>query len=151
MKIGDNRTFVLLNAENISTVVPLYCNVFNSEPWNDGWTEGVAFERLNTFVKYPTFLGVAVLDGSAVLGFALGWAERWVDDWQFHLYEMCVDSNKQGQGHGRRLIAELEKLAKARAYTGVFLKTAANAPAKQFYEACGYRPRDMIVMGKRLI
>jgi aminoglycoside 6'-N-acetyltransferase I len=151
MKRVVNAQFVLLTEENMSTVVPLYCRVFNAAPWNDGWTDAVARERLKTFGKFPNFLGAAMMDGAEVIGFALGWAERWVDSWQFHLYEMCIDSKLQGQGYGRKLMLELERLATERAYTAVFLKTAENAPAKHFYEACNYRQRNMIVMGKRLV
>jgi aminoglycoside 6'-N-acetyltransferase I len=151
MKQLQNTSFTLLTADNISTIVPLYCRVFNAEPWKDGWTEAVAFERLNTFAQFPTFLGVAILSDSEVQGFALGWAERWVNSWQFHLYEMCIDLKAQGQGHGRAVITEMERLVKERSYTEIFLKTSTDAPAKQFYEACGYQQRGMVVMGKRLV
>ncbi len=151
MKSEDHAHFILLTTDNIATVVAMYCRVFNDEPWNDGWTETVALERLNTFVKFPTFLGVAMMSGDEVIGFSLGWAERWVESWQFHLYEMCVDPKLQGLGYGRKLMVELERLAKERAYTAVFLKTSENAPAKQFYEACDFKQHGMVVMGKRLL
>ena len=141
--------FQELSSANITSVVPVYINVFNVDPWNDGWTQHSATERLESFAKYPEFFGLSIsLDGVTV-GFGLGWAERWVNDWQYHLYEMCIAPELQGQGCGRALLAELEKQSKAKGQVAIFLQTGANVPARKFYEACGFRDRGLIIMGKR--
>jgi aminoglycoside 6'-N-acetyltransferase I len=123
--------------------------VFNAAPWNDGWTQHAATERLESFAKYPEFFGLSVCSDGVVVGFGLGWAERWVNDWQYHLYEMCISPEFQGQGHGRALLAELEKQSKAKGRVAIFLQTGANVPARKFYEACGFRDLGLIIMGKR--
>ena len=85
-EIVQTRTIVFqkLSSANITSVVPVYMNVFNAAPWNDGWTEGAATERLQSFAKFPEFLGLSVCLDGVVSGFGLGWAERWVNDWQYH-------------------------------------------------------------------
>ena len=141
--------FEELNLGNILQIVPVYIEVFNSAPWNDGWSEQAAIERMTSFARYPEFFGLRLLIDKVLVGFALGWAERWVNAWQFHLYEMCILPTMQGKGYGRMLLSELEKQTKQRGQIAIFLQTGAQVPAHKFYEACGYRDRGLTIMGKR--
>jgi aminoglycoside 6'-N-acetyltransferase I len=143
--------FEELSFEDILQVVPLYMEVFNSAPWNDGWSEQAASERMRSFARFPEFFGLKILAGGLAIGFALGWAERWVNAWQFHLYEMCILPKLQGKGYGRMLLTELEKQTREKGQTGIFLQTSAQAPAFQFYEACGYRDRGLTILAKRYV
>ena len=145
----NSLVFEELSLENIEHVVPLYMDVFNSDPWNDGWGTVAVSERLTSFAKCPEFFGLKILIDEVAIGFALGWAERWVNAWQFHLYEMCVSPKMQGKGYGRSLLSELEIQTKQRGQTAIFLQTGAQVPAHKFYEACGYRDRGLTIMGKR--
>ena len=135
--------------ENLLQVVPLYMEVFNSDPWSDGWSVEAATERMTSFAKYFEFFSMRILVGEVAIGFALGWAERWVKVWQFHLYEICVSPKMQGKAYGRVLHSELEKQTRERGLTALFLQTDAQLPAHKFYEVCGYRDRALTVMGKR--
>ena len=149
-QLGMNQpVFEELSFVNIRQVVPLYMDVFNSDPWNDGWGEEAATERMTSFASYPEFFGLSLMMNKVLVGFALGWAERWVNAWQFHLYEMCISPGMQGGGYGRMLLSELEKQTKQRGQTAIFLQTGAQVPAHRFYEACGYRDRGLTIMGKR--
>ena len=143
--------FEELKPDNILQVVPLYMDVFNSPPWNDGWSELAATERMASFAKYPEFFGLKLLLDGVAIGFALGWAERWVGSWHFHLYEMCISPKIQGKGYGRILLSELEKQTKQRGQTAIFLQTGAQAAAHKFYEACGFRDCGLTIMGKRYV
>jgi aminoglycoside 6'-N-acetyltransferase I len=138
-----------INLENIAQIVPLYIEVFNAAPWNDGWTAKAATERMTSFAKFPEFFGLSLFVDGVVVGFALGWAERWVNSWQFHLYEMCISPKLQSKGYGRVLLSELEKQTRERGQTAIFLQTGAQVPAHRFYEACGYCDRGLTIMGKR--
>jgi aminoglycoside 6'-N-acetyltransferase I len=145
----NTPVFEEINPENILQVVPLYMAVFNSPPWNDGWSELAATERMRSFAKYPKFFGLKLSVDGVAIGFALGWAERWVDAWKFHLYEMCISPDWQGQGYGRILLSELERQTRGKGHTAMFLQTGAKVPARKFYDACGYRDHGLVIMGKR--
>ena len=145
----NSPIFEQLNLENVRHVVPVYMKVFNSAPWNDRWSAGAATERLMSFAKYPEFFGLKMSVGGVEIGFALGWAERWVDAWKFHLYEMCISPDMQGKGHGRILLSELERQTREKGHTAIFLQTGALVPARKFYESCGYGDHGLVIMGKR--
>lgn len=141
--------FVPLSSANTDKMVPLYRSVFNTDPWNDGWTHEAASERLASFAKYPEYFGLSLWVQGTVAGFALGWAERWATGWQFHLYEMCIAVEQQRRGYGHALLKEFERHLVQQGRSAIFLQTGAAVPARRFYEACGFRDRGLIVLGKR--
>ncbi|WP_148714173.1 GNAT family N-acetyltransferase [Chitinolyticbacter meiyuanensis] len=142
--------FVSLTTANIADHAPLYCTVFNAPPWCDGWSEAAARERLQHFAAFPRFVGLALHDGATPIALVFGWGERWIDHWSFHLKELCVAPQVQGQGHGQRLLAEFEHQLAAVDYGEAFLMTGAVVPARDFYQRNGYRTQDLVVMGKPL-
>lgn len=101
--------FISLSAENSNQFAALYQEVFNAPPWNDGWTALAATERLESFAAMPTFRGLSMFRNEQAIGIAIGWGERWVNGWIFHLKEMCVRADYQRQGVGQRLMHEFER------------------------------------------
>jgi GNAT superfamily N-acetyltransferase len=82
--------------------------VFNHEPWGEAWTPDTAHTYLRDLRDTPRSAGlVAEVEGS-VVGFVLGHTEQRDTGAQFYLAEMCVLSEYQGQGVGRRLLGMLE-------------------------------------------
>ncbi|WP_255990741.1 GNAT family N-acetyltransferase [Chitinolyticbacter albus] len=143
-------SFLSLNPDNIVNYAALYCAVFNAPPWHDGWSETAARERLLHFSRFPRFAGLALHDGDTPIALAFGWGERWIAHWSFHLKELCVAPQLQGQGHGQQLLAEFERQLAEAGYGETFLLTGATVPARAFYERNGYRAQDQVVMGKPL-
>lgn len=141
--------FVTLTHDNIALVTGLYTSVFNSPPWNDGWSDEAALERLRSFAAIPTFRGLILcLDGTPK-ALALGWGERWVKGWVFHLKEMCVCSTLQRSGLGGQLLSEFEARLSAENFTGVYLQTGESVPARAFYESVGYERFAIVSLRKR--
>ena len=144
-------SFEPIDAGNVARYVPLYVAVFNAPPWNDGWTEAAAFERLGGFASEARFLGVGALFQGQPVGLALGHGERWTDRWLFQLREMCVATACQGQGVGRALMANFEAELRRAGYGTVYLQTGQDAPARAFYEAAGFVPYGHVPMHKHLV
>lgn len=142
--------FIPLMAENCNQFAALYQEVFNAPPWNDGWTALSAVERLESFAAMPTFRGLSMFRNEQAIGIALGWGERWVNGWIFHLKEMCVRADYQRQGVGQRLMHEFEKQLAEDRFTGVNLQTGMKMPARNFYEKLGYTPRSLVTLSKPL-
>ncbi|GAB2893228.1 hypothetical protein GCM10027046_22700 [Uliginosibacterium flavum] len=143
--------FIPLTADNIARFVPLYVSVFNAPPWNDGWTEGVALERLQSFARFPTFDGLGLLIDGEPAALVLGWGERWVKSWIFHIQEFCVAGDRQRSGLGKVLMSEFERRLQEQGFSSVYLHTGETAPARGFYEAVGYKQSFKAVsLSKRL-
>lgn len=140
--------FVQVDQENIQDFSGLYASVFNSAPWNDGWSASAIAERFASFSEYPTFFGLGHLSDEGPNGLAFGWSERWVNGWHFHLKEMCVAPNAQRQGLGGKLLLELEQCLRQRGIGRVFLETGSGAPARAFYERQGYKQLSLVSMAK---
>ncbi len=142
--------FIPLSAENSKQFAALYQEVFNAPPWSDGWTALAAAERLKSFAAMPTFRGLSMFRNEQAIGIALGWGERWVNGWIFHLKEMCVRADYQRQGVGQRLMHEFERQLAEDRFTGINLQTGMQMPARNFYEGLGYTPRSLVTLSKPL-
>ena len=102
--MSPDQDITLLSPANIVEFAPLYRTVFNLPPWNDGWSEEAVTERLTSFAKSPTFRGMGVLTAGEPIGLVLGWGERWVQGWVFHIKEMCIHERYQREGYGAKLM-----------------------------------------------
>jgi len=138
-----------LSLENISEFVPLYRSVFNAPPWNDGWTEAVAAERLASFAQSPAFQGMGLSMHGEAIGLVLGWGERWVQGWVFHIKEMCIHERYQGQGFGAKLMRGFEEHLQARGFMSANLQTGESVPARKFYEGLGYKQSGYVSLLKK--
>ena len=141
---------VALTAENIACCADLYLDVFNAPPWNDGWERAAVVERLAAFMAFPAARGMALLVEEAPVAMVLGWKERWVNGWTFHIKEMCVAGHMQRQGAGSALMRALEDVLRRDEVVSMNLQTLEEAPAFGFYEGLGYRKGRVVMLGKRL-
>ena len=142
--------FIEITEENIRLFTPLFVSVFNSSPWNDGWSLSSAEERLVAFSQFPQFKGLGLLCDNEPVALVIGWGECWVDGWSFYVKEMCVSQNRQNSGIGGKLLSELESRLRLLDYVSVYLHTGSKAPARSFYEKHGYGIEDYISLGKVL-
>ena len=141
---------VALTAENIAGCADLYLGVFNVPPWSDGWERTAVLERLAAFMAFPDARGMALLQEGVPVAMALGWKERWVNGWAFHLKEMCVAGHLQRQGAGAGLLRALEDRLRSEGVTSMNLQTLEDAPAFGFYQGLGYRKGRVVMLGKLL-
>ncbi|MDD0837537.1 GNAT family N-acetyltransferase [Curvibacter sp. HBC61] len=148
--IAAMNTITALEPGHLARLARLYVEIFNGPPWHDGWTEAVALERLSGFAAVPTFWGLGQWHGERLLGFALGWGERWVDGWTFHLKEMGVAPELQGQGQGRALMQALGSGLRERGYQSINLQTSRGSPAAQFYATQGFVDLNLLSLHKSL-
>ncbi len=124
--------------ELLEEAAAAYAQAFNSEPWNDGWTQDAATERLERMMRHPDSLGLAAIEGE-LLGFACGWRERWLKADHFHLKEMCVVPDRQRSGIGSALLVRLLSRLDHLGVEACYLQTRPRTPAAYFYEKHGFR------------
>lgn len=142
--------FITLSSSNIPLFSSLYQSVFNSPPWNDGWTEDAVTERLTSFAMFPTFHGLGLRRQGEPMGLVLGWGERWVNGWTLHIKEMCIKPSEQHKGTGKQLMLAFEERLHDLGFLSANLQTGKEAPAQFFYEGIGYRNLGLVSLHKQL-
>lgn len=140
--------------DDLDACAHLYVDVFNAPPWRNGWTMRTATVHLLDLFDTPGFFGVVATQTKAGLpiAFLAGHREQWPDRTTFHLKEVCVRADLQGQGIGTRLLKYLEsELATRMGVATLYLATMRDSPAESFYRKNGYRIQERIVLMSRRI
>lgn len=84
-----------MSLNNISDYSRLFASVFNSEPWNDKWTEETAGLRLENMMNTNTFVGKLLYCGNELKGFIFGQKEYYYNGIHFQIQEFCVLTGEQ--------------------------------------------------------
>jgi ribosomal protein S18 acetylase RimI-like enzyme len=135
----DIRAFAL-NDED--AVIALWEEAGLTRPWNDPRAD----IRRKLTVQPELFL-VAV-EGERVVGSVMAG----YDGHRGWLYYLATAASHRGQGIGRRLVAEAERLLEAMGCPKVQLMVRPdNTGARGFYDELGYEPFDTWATGRRLI
>lgn len=129
---------------DLTTCAKLYTQVFSSDPWNEAWTEEVAYERLVHFYESKGFVGVLAeeTESKTLLGFALGNIEPFYDGALFYLREMCTQTQSQNKGIGKAVLQALETELQMHNVQSIYLATDKAIPAAQFYQKRGFDYAD---------
>ncbi|NLF79324.1 MAG: ribosomal protein S18-alanine N-acetyltransferase [Chloroflexi bacterium] len=121
------------------------------------WTQGIFRDCLRA--GYPAW----ILESDAG---PIGYGVLSVGAGEAHLLNVCIEPGHQGQGHGRRLLRGLERVARGQGARRVFLEVRPSNPAAialyqdEGFNEIGRRPRyypahggreDAIVMAKELL
>lgn len=125
--------------EDLQQAAPLFCSIFNGEPWHDEWEESVAEAFLRDIVETPGFLGFAAENEGGLAGLVMGHRKRW---WRGDIYfinEMGVARDKQGQGIGRKLLEYAVQEAKREGMQNISLLTERHYDAYAFYRKLGFK------------
>ena len=136
-----------MRLEQLSEYAALYVSVFNSEPWNDKWTDETAGERLKLMINTPAFIGKALYCGSELMGFILGQKERSFDGMHFQIVEFCVKAAEQKKGYGKALLKALENELTDIGVVSIYLLTSKGDRTEGWYRHNGfYTAEGMILM-----
>lgn len=122
-----------------------FIEVFNQEPWNDGWNTEKAGRYLLDFYRTPGFIGVLAMEGEEVLGFVFGVQRVWWSGDEFFISEMCVRGDQQKRGIGKALLERLMDELHARSVTHLSLLTDRGIPAEAFYKKNGFAEIERLV------
>jgi aminoglycoside 6'-N-acetyltransferase I len=138
----------------------VFVAVFSREPWNEDWRVTDVLTRLEELYRTPGFYGViactdeervSLAEPEQVLGFAMGYAERWKRGRHFYLTEICVMPHRQRRGVGTAIMGALCQDLAEMDVEAMYLLTLRDSPAEAFYEQCGFNVNPkMILMGKWL-
>jgi len=121
----------------------LYIRVFNSEPWNDNWTDEMAHMYLHELTEHKRFLGYTLWDDDCLIGAVFAHMKRFKYD-EIYIDEFFISPDYQRKGNGIMLMSAVEKFAKENSIVSVTLLTGVDKPAFNFYRKLGYKHLDYL-------
>lgn len=125
-----------------TAVVSLWHHCGLTRPWNDPHRD-----IARKLAEQPELFLVGEVDGRLMATAMVGYEGHrgWI-------YYLAVHGDFQGRGHGRRLMAEAERLLRERGCPKLNLQVrAGNEAVLAFYRELGYTVDATVTLGKRLI
>ncbi|MEO6305353.1 MAG: GNAT family N-acetyltransferase [Bacteroidia bacterium] len=130
------------SSQQLVKCAELLVNAYNSEPWNDKWTNEKALEKLMCFYNSPKFHGWMAFNGNELLGCCIGNIEPYFSGDYFYLKEMFVSFGSQHKGVGRQLMAHLKRELDKMDISTIILFTSKEFFPFEFYEKTGFNEMD---------
>lgn len=129
-----------LSIEDKNLITIFFKNVFMQEPWNDDWSDE---QQLNRYIMdlmgNPNSMTLGFFDNdSEMAGLAMGCIRHWYEGTEYHIDELCVSTNMQGQGIGTEFIEQIEDYVTTKGVCRIFLQTDRDMPAFEFYKKRGF-------------
>ncbi|KST66823.1 hypothetical protein BC008_36505 [Mastigocoleus testarum BC008] len=157
-----SEEILTLTSEHLDACANLLVQVFNKEPWNESWSFDSARTLLWEIFHTPGFVGFVFCDrkkllqvdskmlqaGQELLGFIAGYSEQSCNYRRFFLREICVRSDRQRQGIGKKLLRHLVETLSTMDINLIYLLTMKDGELKKFYTKNGFldSPHMMLML-----
>lgn len=124
-----------LNTNQIEEIKQLFFGIFTTEPWNDDWSNSNQLHQyILDLVGNNNSLSLGLFEDDTLIGLSLGYIMHWCSGTEYYIFELCVKKELQGAGIGTEFMNEIERIARSKDITHIFLQTERNVPAYHFYE-----------------
>ncbi|MBQ8780044.1 MAG: GNAT family N-acetyltransferase [Oscillospiraceae bacterium] len=142
-RIGINETEIIKE---------LFTSVFTIEPWNDDWSDK---EQLDMYifdlVGQSNSLTYGLFEEDKLIGVSMGHIRHWYTGTEYYIDELCIRTDKQGNGIGTYFLKEIENGIKEIGLKQIFLQTENNVPAYSFYQKNGfYELKEHVSFAKQI-
>lgn len=145
-------TFKRLDESYADEITRLFTSVFTREPWNDDWSDK---EQLRLYIHDLTgqenSLTFGLYEDGELVGLSMGRVKHWYTGTEYCVDELCVRTDRQGQGLGAMLVERIEDACMELGLTHIFLLTESDVPAFGFYKRQGsYQLENNVAFAKEL-
>ena len=133
-------TLKRLSIDDKEEIKKVFTGVFTKAPWYDDWSDT---KQLDLYIcdligqSYSLTYGLYDEAGE-LIGISLGYIKHWYSGTEYIINELCIKTEKQGNGAGSFFIREIEKSIKELGLKQIFLLTDSNVPAYEFYKKNGF-------------
>ena len=101
--------FKKIGINEIEIIKELFTGVFTIEPWNDDWSDK---EQLNLYlldlIGQNNSLTYGLFDSDNLIGVSMGHIKHWYSGTEYYIEELCIQTDKQGNGIGTYFLKEIE-------------------------------------------
>ena len=144
--------FKRIGLNEIGMIKELFTSVFTIEPWNDDWSNQ---EQLNLYLSdlmgQSNSLTYGLFEDENLIGVSMGHIKHWYSGTEYCIDELCIQTDKQGNGIGTLFLKEIEKAIKDIGLVQIFLQTEKSVPAYGFYQKNGfYELKDHVSFAKQI-
>lgn len=145
-------SFKRIGMNEIEVIKKLFTGVFTIEPWNDDWSNKEQLDLyLSDLVGQSNSLVYGLFEDDKLIGISMGHIRHWYSGTEYYIDELCIQTDKQGNGIGTYFIKEIEKAIKEIGLVQIFLQTENNVPAYCFYQKNGfYELKEHVSFAKRI-
>lgn len=117
----------------------LFVSVFEKEPWNDDWSDKEQLRAyIHDLVGQGNSLTFGLYEGRRMVALSMGRVKHWYTGTEYCIDELCVRTEKQGQGLGALFVGKIEEACRELGLTHLFLLTENDVPAYGFYQKRGF-------------
>ena len=128
-----------LTIENIEEIKHFFSAVFTKEPWNDDWSDEKQLHAyILDLIGNRNSLTLGFYQDEKMVGLSMGHVKHWYEGTEYFVDELCIQTEKQGQGLGTLFIKSMEDFLLEREIHLLFLLTERTVPAYQFYRKNGF-------------
>lgn len=144
--------FKRIGVSETEIIKELFTGVFTIAPWNDDWSDG---EQLDLYIQdligQNNSLTYGLFENGKLIGLSMGHIRHWYSGTEYYIDELCIQTDKQGNGIGTYFLKEIEKGIKELGMTQIFLQTGSNVPAYGFYQKNGFfELKELVSFVKRV-
>lgn len=144
--------FKRIGVSETEIIKELFTGVFTIAPWNDDWSDG---EQLDLYIQdligQNNSLTYGLFENGKLIGLSMGHIKHWYSGTEYYIDELCIQTDKQGNGIGTYFLEEIEKGIKELGMTQIFLQTGSNVPAYGFYQKNGFfELKELVSFVKRV-
>ena len=144
--MGVLEEILPLTKEHLDACANLLVEVFNKEPWKESWTFETARILLWEIFNTPGFVGLVLLSDKELVGFVVGYCEQSCNRRRFFLREICVQTNKQRQSIGTKLVYQLIDTLSTMNVSLTYLLTMRDGELESFYTKNGFHQSPRMVL-----
>ena len=93
-----------------SQIKKLFKDVFTNEPWNDDWSDEEQLNMyMNDLIGQSYSLTYGLYDSGELIGLSMGYIKHWFRGTEYYIDELCIRTDRQGEGIGTFFMNEIEK------------------------------------------
>ncbi len=144
--------FKRIGMNEIGMIKELFTSVFTIEPWYDDWSNQEQLDLyLSDLVGQSNSLTYGLFEDEKLIGVSMGHIRHWYSGTEYYIDELCIHTEKQGNGIGTLFLKEIENAIKEIGLVQIFLQTEKNVPAYGFYQKNGfYELKEHVSFGKQI-
>lgn len=136
----------------VEIVKELFVSVFTNEPWNDDWSNQEQLDLyLSDLMGQSNSLTYGLYEEEKLIGLSMGHIRHWYSGTEYYIDELCIRTDRQGNGIGTYFLKEIERGIKEIDLVKIFLQTENTVPAYHFYQKNGFcELKEQVLLVKKI-